>query len=45
MTQPQNSYLVYSDTVDIIMSWTYFVLMINGRDVEVLLDVVHMVEG
>ena len=42
------AHLVNSDTVDIIMRGAHFVLMLccgSRGDVEVLLDVVHVVEG
>ena len=39
------TYLVNSDIIDIVMSRTNFILVLHRRDVEVLLDVVHVVEG
>ena len=43
--QKKSYYLINSDIIDIVVSRTNFVLVLNRGDVEVLLDVVHMVEG
>ena len=46
LTNKHDPHLVYSDIVDIVVRGTNFVLMLwHGGDVEVLLDVVHVVES
>ena len=38
-------YLVYGDAVEVVVCGADLVLGVHGGDVEVLLDVVHVVEG